>query len=172
MDVSKNRGNPPKMNGENNGKNPLNMGWFGGFPIIFGLTPIYVCASILWFSLPTFTGFHRPGGRLMRIGSGGSLCVRGPMQTWAAVFFWYFGVVVCWFGWGMVVGWCLNYVEVVGFLFFGDWRSQKMGSRRHGNLAVRKKRMTNRETNVRRLRSRNLLNKVSFVNHYLPKTCF
>ena len=33
--------NAPKMDGENNGSKPYEqMGWFGGFPIIFGNTHI------------------------------------------------------------------------------------------------------------------------------------
>ena len=42
MDVSKNRRRKhPKMDGENNGSKPYEqMGWFGGFPPIFGNTQI------------------------------------------------------------------------------------------------------------------------------------
>ena len=41
MDVSKNRGVFPKMDGEHNGSKPCEqMDDLGGFPIIFGLTPI------------------------------------------------------------------------------------------------------------------------------------
>ena len=41
MGVSKNRGFSPKMDGENNGKPYEQMDDLGGFPMIFGLTPIY-----------------------------------------------------------------------------------------------------------------------------------
>ena len=41
MGVSKNRGETPKMDGENNGKPYEQMDDLGGFPPIFGSTPIY-----------------------------------------------------------------------------------------------------------------------------------
>ncbi len=40
MGVSKNRGKTPKMDGENNGKPYEQMDDLGGFPTIFGSTPI------------------------------------------------------------------------------------------------------------------------------------
>ena len=47
MDVSKNRGKKPKMDGENKGKPYFLMDDLGGLPIIFGLTPYEVdwCVS-------------------------------------------------------------------------------------------------------------------------------
>ena len=38
MDVSKNKGEHPKMDGENDGTPYEQMGWFGGFPIIWGFS--------------------------------------------------------------------------------------------------------------------------------------
>ncbi len=49
MDVSKNRGIlPPKMDGENNGKPYEQMDDFGGFPPIFGNTPIDIQINTCW----------------------------------------------------------------------------------------------------------------------------
>ena len=41
LDVSKNRGKTPKMDGEKNGNPYEQMDDLGGFPIIFGSTPIW-----------------------------------------------------------------------------------------------------------------------------------
>ena len=62
MDVSKNRGKHPKMDGENNGSKPYEqMDDLGGFPPIFGNTHIY--STLLAFLFHRMTSIPRPHPR-------------------------------------------------------------------------------------------------------------
>ncbi len=58
---TKNRGFSPKMDGENNGSKPYENGWFGGgFPTIFGLTPIQSFGPKKAFRNSTTILYHIP----------------------------------------------------------------------------------------------------------------
>ena len=48
MGVFKNRAKTTKMDGENNGSNPIKMDDLGSFPIIFGSTPLNTSSPGVW----------------------------------------------------------------------------------------------------------------------------